>query len=238
MTQHRLELADVFRKHRDECRTNYGGAAADRRVLRAVQNCRTALLGGHIEACDRCGHQRIAYNSCRIRHCPKCPRLATALWLQARAAELLATPYFHLGFTQPAALGPSAQQNPRLMYGLLLRATAPTLLEVAAEPELSGAEIGFLTVFHTWGQNLLHHPHVLCVIPAGGIAAEGSSWVPCRPEFFLPVRVHRRVFRGKFVAGLKQPLLTATDRFEGISDRVSCTTDWSSPGVRSVASRT
>jgi hypothetical protein len=233
MTQHRLEVADVFREHADEYLAKYGGTAADRRVLRAVQNCRTAVLGGHVEACDRCGHERIAYNSCRNRHCPKCQGPATARWLEARAAELLVTPYFHLVFTLPAALGPLALQNPRVMYGLLLRATAQTLLEVAADPKHLGAEIGFLTVLHTWGQNLMHHPHAHCVIPAGGLAADGSRWISCRPGFFLPVRVLSRVFRGKFVAGLKRAFaqgelefhgaladLAAADRFEGLVDQV------------------
>ncbi|MGC1452276.1 MAG: IS91 family transposase [Candidatus Sulfotelmatobacter sp.] len=233
MTRHRLEVADVFREHADEYLVEHGGSAAQRRVLRAVQNCRTAVLGGHVEACDHCGHQRIAYNSCRNRHCPKCQGPATARWLQARAAELLETPYFHLVFTLPAALGPLALQNPRLIYGLLLRATSQTLLEVAADPKHLGAEIGFLMVLHTWGQNLLHHPHVHCVIPAGGIAPDGSRWIPCPPNYFLPVRVLSRAFRGKFVAGLKQAFargelalhgalatLTEAERFEELLDQV------------------
>jgi Putative transposase/Transposase zinc-binding domain len=233
MTRHRLEVADVFREHGDEYLAKHGGTAAVRRVLSAVQNCRTAVLGGHVEACDRCSHERIAYNSCRNRHCPKCQGPATARWLEARAAELLETPYFHLVFTLPAALGPLALQNPRLLYGLLLRAASQTLLEVAANPKHLGAEIGFLTVLHTWGQNLLHHPHVHCVIPAGGIAADGSRWLSCRPGFFLPVRVLSRVFRGKFVAGLKRAFargelafhgelaeLAAANCFEGLLDQV------------------
>ncbi|HEX4129762.1 MAG TPA: transposase zinc-binding domain-containing protein, partial [Pirellulales bacterium] len=177
---HRLEVADVFREHGDEYLASYGATAAQRKVLRAVQNCRTAALGGHVEACDRCGHQRVAYNSCRNRHCPKCQGPATARWLEARSAELLPVPYFHLVFTLPSALGPLALQNPRAIYGLLLQAAAQTLLEVAANPRHLGAEIGFLAVLHTWGQNLLHHPHVHCVIPAGGIAAGGARWVRCR----------------------------------------------------------
>ena len=182
----------------------------------AVQNCRTAALGGHVEACDHCGHQRISYNSCRNRHCPKCQGPATARWLEARAAELLPVPYFHLVFTLPAALGPLALQNPRLLYGLLLQATSQTLLEIAADPKHLGAEIGFLTVLHTWGQNLLHHPHVHCVIPAGGIAPDGLRWIRCRANFFLPVRVLSRVFRGKFIAGLKQALAGENWRFMAI----------------------
>jgi hypothetical protein len=215
MTRHQLEVADVFREHADEYLGKYGGTSAQRRVLRAVQNCRTAVLGGHVEACDRCGHERIAYNSCRNRHCPKCQGPATARWLEARAAELLPTPYFHLVFTLPAALGPLALHNPRVIYGLLLQAVSRTLLEVAADPRHLGAEIGFLAVLHTWGQNLLHHPHVHCMIPAGGIAPDGSRWISCQPDFFLPVRALSRVFRGKFVAGLKRAYAREELAFHG-----------------------
>jgi Putative transposase/Transposase zinc-binding domain len=204
MTRHRLEVADLFREHGDEYLATHGATAVQRKVLRAVQNCRTATLGGHVEACDQCGYQRIAYNSCRNRHCPKCQGPATARWLAARAAELLPVPYFHLFFTLPSALGPLALQNPRVIYGLLLQAAAQTLLEVAANPKHLGAEIGFLAVLHTWGQNLMHHPHVHCVVPAGGIAPDGLRWIRCRNDFFLPVRVLSRVFRGMFISGLKQ----------------------------------
>jgi hypothetical protein len=204
MTRPRLETAEVFRTHGDEFLTQYGAGAVQKKVLRAVVRCRTAALGGHVEACDRCDHERIAYNSCRNRHCPKCQGPACAQWMQARAAELLPVPYFHLVFTLPAALGPLALGNPRVVYGLLLQAAAETLLEVAAAPEHLGAEIGFLSVLHTWGQNLLHHPHVHCVVPAGGISPDGTRWIRCRKGFFLPVRVLSRVFRGKFIAGLKR----------------------------------
>jgi hypothetical protein len=204
MTQPRLEVAEVFREHVDEYLAAYGATTAQRQILRAIQNCRTAALGGHVEACDHCDHQRIAYNSCRNRHCPKCQGPATARWLEARAAELLPVPYFHLVLTLPRSLGPVALRNPRVMYGLLLQAAAQSLLAVAADPQHLGAEIGFLAVLHTWGQNLLHHPHVHCVVPAGGISPDGVRWIPCRPGFFLPVRVLSRVFRGKFIQGLKQ----------------------------------
>jgi hypothetical protein len=233
MTRPRLEVAEIVRRHGDEYLRAHGATAAQRKVLRAVQNCRTAALGGHVEACDRCGQQRIAYNSCRNRHCPKCQGPATARWLEARAAELLPVPYFHLVFTLPGALGPLALQNPRVVYGLLLQAAAQTLLEVAANPRHLGAEIGFLAVLHTWGQNLLHHPHVHCVVPSGGIAPDGFRWVHCRKGFFLPVRVLSRVFRGKFVHGLKQAAargelvfhgrlaeLAQADHFERLLDRV------------------
>jgi Putative transposase/Transposase zinc-binding domain len=204
MTPPRLEVAEVFREHADEYLAAHGASTAQRQVLRAIQNCRTAALGGHVEACDHCDHQRIAYNSCRNRHCPKCQGPATARWLEARAAELLPVPYFHLVLTLPSALGPVALGNPRVVYRLLLQAAAQSLLAVAADPKHLGAEIGFLAVLHTWGQNLLHHPHVHCVVPAGGISPDGARWIPCRPGFFLPVRVLSRVFRGQFIQGLKQ----------------------------------
>lgn len=215
MTPHRLEMADVFREHADEYLATYGGTAAQRRVLRAVENCRTAALGGHVEACDHCDHRRIAYNSCRNRHCPKCQGPACARWMQARAAELLPVPYFHLVFTLPAALSPLALQNPRILYDLLFQAASQTLREVAADPRFLGAETGFLVVLHTWGQNLLHHPHVHCVVPSGGISPSGTQWVCGRKDFFLPVRVLSRVFRGKFIAGLKRAFAGGQLQFHG-----------------------
>jgi Putative transposase/Transposase zinc-binding domain len=215
MTRQRPEVADVFREHADTYLATYGATTAQRRVLRAVENCRTAALGGHVEACDHCDHRRIAYNSCRNRHCPKCQGAACARWMQARAAELLPVPYFHLVFTLPAALSPLALQNPRLLYGLLFQAASQTLLEVAADPRHLGAEIGFLAVLHTWGQNLMHHPHLHCVIPGGGISPSGAAWVRSRKDFFLPVRVLSRVFRGKFIAGLKRALACDKLQFHG-----------------------
>ena len=205
MTGHRLEVADVFRDHGLAFLDEFGDALSpeQRRVLSDLAACRTAALGGHVEACDRCGHQRISYNSCRNRHCPKCQGTAAARWLDARATELLPTEYFHVVFTLPEAIGPIALQNPRVVYGILFRAAAETLLQVAADPKRLGAEIGFLAVLHTWGQNLHHHPHVHCVVPGGGLSPEGSRWISCPTGFFLPVRVLSRVFRGKFLARLR-----------------------------------
>ena len=202
MTRPRLEVAEVVREHGDAFLDRYGGALSpeQRRALSDIAACRTAALGGHVEACDRCGHRRIAYNSCRNRHCPKCQAGAAAEWMEDRRAELLPVDYFHVVFTLPAALGPIALQNPRAVYGLLFRAAAETLQQIAADPKHLGAEIGFLAVLHTWGQNLQHHPHVHCVVPGGGLAPDGSRWVACRRGFFLPVRVLSRVFRGKFLA--------------------------------------
>jgi hypothetical protein len=202
MTRPRLEVADVFRDYGDAFLDRYGGTLSPerRRVLGDIAACRTAALGGHVEECDHCGHQQIAYNSCRNRHCPKCQATAAAQWMEARKSELLRVPYFHVVFTLPAALGPIALQNPRKVYGILFKAAADTLRQIALDPQHLGAEIGFLAVLHTWGQNLEHHPHVHCVVPGGGLSPDGSRWVACPRGFFLPVKVLSAVFRGKFLA--------------------------------------
>jgi len=186
-----------------------------RKVLSAIECCRTAALGGHKDRCPRCGYKAISYNSCRNRHCPKCQTNARDKWLAARQAEVLPVPYVHVVFTLPHQLAPLAFHNKKLLYTLLFRASAATLLEVAANPKHLGAEIGFLSVLHTWGQNLLHHPHVHCVIPAGGLSPDHRRWVHPRYPFFLPVRVLSRVFRGKFIAGLKQAFRKGDLRFSG-----------------------
>jgi hypothetical protein len=173
------------------------------KVLSAIMRCRTASLGGHRDPCSGCGHTAISYNSCRNRHCPRCQRNARIRWLQQHERELLPTRYVHAVFTLPRELAPLALQNKRLIYGLLFRTSAATLLEVTRDPRHLGAEIGFFSVLHTWDQRLQHHPHVHCVIAAGGLAPDHSSWISSRRTFFLPVKVLGRVFRGKFVAGLK-----------------------------------
>ena len=174
------------------------------RVLRAIERCRTASLGGHLDQCSRCGQQSISYNSCRNRHCPRCQTNARDKWLAARETELLNVPYVHVVFTVPHQLSPLALANKRILYDLLFRASAATLLEIAADPKHLGSDIGFLSVLHTWGQNVLHHPHVHCVIPAGGLSLDHQRWIRPRYAFFLPVKVLSRVFRGKFTAGLKR----------------------------------
>jgi hypothetical protein len=205
VTRPHLEVADVIRAHADEFLDAYGETTSpeQRRVLIDLSRCRTAALGGHVEECDRCGHQQIAYNSCRNRHCPKCQATEAARWVEDQAADLLPVEYFHVVFTLPAAIAPIALQNPRVVYGLLFRAASETLRQLAADPKHLGADIGFLAVLHTWGQNLQHHPHLHCVVPGGGLSPDGSRWVPCRPGFFLPVRVLGRLFRGKFLAMLR-----------------------------------
>ena len=201
-----LEVADIIRAQGKSFieRSRSWMTWAQTKVLYAIQRCRTAALGGHRDRCVRCGHRAISYNSCRNRHCPKCQTGARDRWLAERSKELLPVPYVHVVFTLPHQLAPLAYQNKRLLYSLLFHASAATLLEVAASPEHLGAGIGFLSVLHTWGQNLQHHPHVHCVIPAGGLSADRSRWIQPRYAFFLPRQVLRRVFRGKFVAGLKR----------------------------------
>jgi hypothetical protein len=196
-----LELAQVIRRHAHRLD---GSSGEQQRILRDIAACRTAELGGHVESCDHCRHRRIAYNSCRNRHCPKCQASACARWMEQRAAELLPVEYFHVVFTLPDDFNALALANKRVVYGVLLGAAARTLLEVAAHPKRLGARIGFLAILHTWGQNLSLHPHVHCVVPGGGLAPDGGKWISCRPGFFLPVRVLSRVFRGKFIDGLKR----------------------------------
>jgi hypothetical protein len=174
------------------------------KILTAIVCCRTSALGGHIDECSRCGHQAISFNSCRNRHCPKCQSNARDRWLEARRRELLPVRYAHVVFTLPGSLAPLALQNKGEIYGLLFRASAETLLTVARDERHLGAEIGFFSVLHTWNQKLLHHPHVHCVVPAGGLSPDHKRWIAARPGFFLPVRVLSRVFRGKFVAGLRE----------------------------------
>jgi hypothetical protein len=201
-----LEVADIIRVAGDSfIEKNQAHLAWPQlKVLRAIRNCRTAALGGHLDRCSRCGHQAISYNSCRNRHCPKCQTNAREQWLAKRTEDLLEVPYFHVVFTLPHDLSALALQNKKAFYDLLFRASAEALIEVSADPKHLGAQIGFLSVLHTWGQNLQHHPHVHCVIPAGGIAPDRSYWVHPPAGFFLPVRVLSKVFRGKFVAGLKR----------------------------------
>jgi hypothetical protein len=213
-----LEVADIFRQCGPQHRQTHAGALsrAQRRAMSAIELCRTAALGGHVEQCDACGHQRITYNSCRHRACPKCQSFARAQWLERRHAELLPqVEYFHVVFTLPEAIASLALQNKKTLYDLLFRASAGTLRTIAADPKHLGAEIGFITILHTWGQNLLHHPHVHCVVPGGGISPDGERWIGCRPGFFLPVRVLSRLFRRLFLEQLRRAYDAGTLRLHG-----------------------
>ncbi len=200
-----LEVADVFRRHGDAYRRRHDGhlGRVERRVMSAIELCRTAALGGHTEACADCGLVRCAYNSCRNRHCPKCQGQARAEWLAARQAELLPVPYFHVVFTLPAAVAQIAFHNKATVYAILFRTAAETLRTIAADPKHLGAETGLVAVLHTWGQNLHHHPHIHCVVPAGGPSLDHTRWVTCRRGFFLPVRVLSRLFRRLFLDELR-----------------------------------
>lgn len=200
-----LEVADIFRRLGPAYRRDHAGSLSrgQRRVMNAIERCRTAALGGHVEQCDACGHQRVAFNNCRNRHCPKCQSLTRAQWLEDRQAELLPVEYFHVVFTVPQEIAAIAYQNKAVVYDILFRATAETLRTIAADPKHLGAEIGFIAILHTWGQNLLHHPHVHCVVPGGGLSPGGQRWIACRPGFFLPVRVLSRLFRRLFLAQLR-----------------------------------
>jgi Putative transposase/Transposase zinc-binding domain len=217
MSRPTLEVADIIRGSGSSFLERHGEhlALQHRKVMDAIVRCRTAALGGHRDQCLRCGHQAISYNSCRNRHCPKCQGNARSKWLAARSAELLPASYFHVVFTLPHELSGLVLQNKRLLYDLLFRSSAATLLEVARDPKHLGADIGLLSVLHTWGQNLQHHPHVHCVVPGGGLALDGSRWISASPRFFLPVHVLSRVFRGKFTSELKQLLLKGELQFHG-----------------------
>ena len=206
MDRPKLEVADVFRRYGQAYIDRHGASLStlQRRVMAAIQACRTAALGGHLERCDQCGHERNCFNSCRDRHCPKCQSLARAQWIKDRQAELLEVPYFHVVFTVPEEIAAIAYQNKSVVYGILFRVTAETLRIIAADPQHLGAQIGFFAVLHTWGSNLLHHPHLHCVVPGGGISPDGQRWVHCRPGFFLPVRVLSRLFRRLFVQALQK----------------------------------
>lgn len=199
-----LEVADIFRRHGDSYRAEHVVTLSNgqRRVMGAIEACRTPALSGHVEQCADCSKVRIAYNSCRNRHCPKCQGLARAQWLADRQAELLPVPYFHVVFTMPAPIAVIALQNKAVVYDILFKAAAQTIRVIAADPRHLGAETGMIAVLHTWGQNLFHHPHIHCIVLGGGMAPDGR-WVACRPGFFLPVRVLSRLYRRLFLERLQ-----------------------------------
>jgi hypothetical protein len=193
----RLEVADIFRAYGPAWRRANAGhvSLGQLKVMSAIERCRTAALGGHVAHCEKCSHTQISYNSCRNRHCPKCQGAAAKEWLAERAAELLPVPYYHVVFTLPAQISDIAYQNKAVIYDLLFKASAETLITIAADPKHLGARVGVLSVLHTWGSALTHHPHVHMIVPGGGISPDGTKWLSCRPGFFLPVRVLSRLFR-------------------------------------------
>ena len=198
-----LEVGDIFRQYGDAYRESQRLSLAQHKAINAIAACRTAQLGGHLDQCDHCGHLRISYNSCRNRHCPKCQGLARARWLEARKEELLPVKHFHLVFTLPHELHPLMRANEALTYALLFRAAAETVGQLGWQEKYLHAQTGLLAVLHTWGQNLMYHPHLHCLVPAGGLSLDGKTWIASRRKFFLPVRVMSRLFRGKFLAGIK-----------------------------------
>jgi hypothetical protein len=213
----KLEVADVFHRHgADWRRANAGHLSLGQlQVMSAIEQCRSAALGGHVECCEDCGHSRIAYNSCRNRHCPKCQGAAATDWLAAREADLLPVGYFHVVFTLPAKIAPIAYQNKAVVYDLLFRAAAETLLTIAADPKHLGARIGATAVLHSWGSAMTHHPHLHMIVPGGGISLDGTHWVRCKPGFLLPVRVLSRLFRRLFLAALVDAHATGRLAFLG-----------------------
>ena len=224
---HGLEVADIFRQIGPAYRDEHAAAlnSGQRRVMRDIERCRTAALGGHVEQCDDCGHQRISFNSCRNRHCPKCQSLVRAQWLEDRQAELLPVEYFHVVFTVPQEVAAIAYQNKAVVYDILFHAASETLRTIAGDPKHLGVEIGFIAILHTWGQNLMHHPHLHCVVPGGGISPDGKRWIACRPGFFLPVKVLSRLFRRLFLEQLQQAFddnkLNFCNSLEALHSRVA-----------------
>jgi len=199
-----LEVAQIFRLYGEEYRRKHRLSRPQLRTMRAIEACRTAALGGHVDECEKCGARTISYNSCRNRHCPKCQSLDKERWLEQRCGELLPVPYFHVVFTVPHELNSLALANPKWFYDLLFASASQALLEIAADPKRLGARIGVLAVLHTWGQTLELHPHLHCIVPGGGLSPDGQCWVPTRrPDYFLPVQVLAALFRGKFLAGVK-----------------------------------
>src|SRR2546421_5907009 len=215
MSRPMLEVADIFRDHGAAWRrANAGHVSLDQmKVMSAIESCRTAALGGHVARCEKCAHTLIAYNSCRNRHCPKCQGVAAKEWLAEREAELLPVPYYHVVFTMPAAIADIAYQNKAVIYDLLFKASAETLITIAADPKHLGARVGVLSVLHTWGSALTHHPHVHMIVPGGGISLDGTRWVACRPGFFLPVGVLSRLFRRLFLQDLQNAFGAGKLRF-------------------------
>ena len=224
-----LDVADIFRAHGPAWRLAQAGhlSLGQLKVMSAIEACRTAELGGHVERCEDCDHTQIAYNSCRNRHCPKCQGAAAPRWLEARQAELLPLAYYHVVFTLPAQIGDIAYQNKAVVYDILFKAASETLLTIAADPKHLGARIGLTAVLHTWGSALTHHPHVHCIVPGGGLSPDGQRWISCRPQFFLPVRVLSRLFRRLFLDRLAEAhadgRLAFFGTLAGLADRATFT---------------
>src|ERR1700737_1847995 len=222
MSRPALEVADIFRDHGTAWRrANAGHVSLDQmKVMSAIERCRTVALGGHVARCEGCAHTVIAYNSCRNRHCPKCQGAAAREWLEERQAELLPAPYFHVVYRPPGPIADIAYQNKTVIYDILFKASAETMITIAADPKHLGARIGITSVLHTWGSALTHHPHVHMIVPGGGISIDGTRWVPCRPDFILPVEVLSCLFRGLFLAKLVAAHRAGRLKFFGVHARL------------------
>jgi putative transposase/transposase-like zinc-binding protein len=199
-----IEVQDIFKKYGPEYRRTHKIPHYQWKAMCAIENCRTAALGGHIDECDTCGHIKIAYNSCRNRHCPKCQSFTKEKWIEDRKNDLLPVKYFHVVFTIPHEINALALRNPKEVYSILFKSVSETLLELSKEPKYLGAEIGFTSILHTWGQNLMHHPHIHCIVPSGGLSFDGTRWISSKKNFFIPIKVLSRKLRGKFLAYLKK----------------------------------
>jgi len=221
-----LEVADIFRAYKKEYCHTHTPSVAQLAVMRHIEQCRTAALGGHKDQCERCGYTRISYNSCRDRHCPKCQSLKKAQWLQDRLERLLPVAYFHVVFTLPNELNPLALRNKKRVFTILFETAAKTLQEIAADKKHLGAQIGFTAILHSWGQNLLFHPHLHCVCTGGGLSPDGMSWVSTRPGFFLPVKVLGKLFRGKFLQSLHNAYLAGTFDLSGSCSGLANPASW------------
>lgn len=218
-----LELADIFRLHGEAYRAKHGAQMPihQHKAMRAIEVCRTAALGGHIDCCDQCGACRISYNSCRNRHCPKCQSLPRERWIESQKEDLLPVGYFHVVFTLPQALRPIALRNPQVVYNILFQAASRTLLELAKDPKYLGADIGVTALLHTWSQTLMDHPHLHCLVPSGGLSGDQTQWVSCGKRFFLPEKVMASLFRGKFLDALKKAYQTERLTFCGTISHLS-----------------
>jgi len=210
-----VEVADIFRQYGPDYRKTHHIPINQLRAMRAIEICRTAELGGHVDECDTCGSLRISYNSCRNRHCPKCQFLRKEKWLEARKQDLLPVQYFHVVFTIPQELNPIALRNQKVIYNTMFKSVSETLMELGKDPRHLGAQIGFINILHTWGQNMMDHPHIHCIVTGGGLSLNGNRWLSCRKGFFIPVRVLSRLFRGKFLSYLKKSYDSKKLNFHG-----------------------
>lgn len=215
-----VEVQDIFKQHGGSYRKAHKLPYTHHKAMNSIEKCRTAALGGHIDECDQCGYIKISYNSCRNRHCPKCQTLAKERWIEARKEDLLSVQYFHVVFTIPDTINPIAFQNQKIVYNLLFRSVSETLLELARDKKYLGAKLGFTSVLHTWGQNLMHHPHIHCIVPGGGLSVL-NEWVNSKKKFFIPVKVLSRKFRGKFLFYLKQAYEEKKLEFHGLIEHMT-----------------